>query len=189
MSGADGSQGWVEAGFDALAQGGVDRVRVEVLAERLGVTKGGFYRRFRDRPALLAAMLETWAEGRIAAIRQQTELDGATPRERLRSLIRLFSERLNAQGLSSSWRSGGGPAATPRPQRSRVGAMRLEAVASLYAQLGYGPQEARPRAGDLRLHLPGRACLLPEASAGENATRDGRLRRCSRGRLGRQHRG
>jgi AcrR family transcriptional regulator len=40
-------------------------VRVEVLAQMLGVTKGGFYRRFRDRPALLAAMLDTWAEGRM----------------------------------------------------------------------------------------------------------------------------
>ena len=33
----------------------------------LGVTKGGFYRRFKDRRALLDALLETWSAGRIAA--------------------------------------------------------------------------------------------------------------------------
>ena len=40
---------WIEAGFAELARSGVEGVRVEVLAKNLGVTKGGFYRRFRDR--------------------------------------------------------------------------------------------------------------------------------------------
>ena len=39
-----------------------------MLAKNLGVTKGGFYRRFRDRAALLEAMLQNWSAGRIAAI-------------------------------------------------------------------------------------------------------------------------
>jgi len=67
---ADSSKGdvWVAAGFAELARSGVDGVRVEVLAKNLGVTKGGFYRRFRDRAALLDAMLQSWSAGRIAAI-------------------------------------------------------------------------------------------------------------------------
>ncbi|MFX6226184.1 helix-turn-helix domain-containing protein, partial [Acinetobacter baumannii] len=48
---------WTEAGFAELARSGIEGVRVEVLAKNLGVTKGGFYRRFRDRAALLEAML------------------------------------------------------------------------------------------------------------------------------------
>src|SRR5258706_15650495 len=101
MSGTDGSQDWISAALDVLAEGGVDGVRVEVLAERLGVTKGGFYRRYRDRRALLDAMLGAWVEGRIAAIHRQTELsEGEAPAERLHGMIRLFAERLNAQGLS-----------------------------------------------------------------------------------------
>src|SRR3954468_1186776 len=101
MSGAESSQDWVAPGLETLAEGGVDGVRVEVVAQRLGVTKGGFYRRYRDRRALLDAMLEAWVEGRIAAIQSQTELGaGEQPAERLREIIRLFAERLNAQGLS-----------------------------------------------------------------------------------------
>jgi AcrR family transcriptional regulator len=62
----DLSQDWVAAGLAEMARGGgIDNVRVEVLAERLGVTKGGFYRRFKDRRALLDSMLETWRDGRI----------------------------------------------------------------------------------------------------------------------------
>ncbi|MGO2520060.1 MAG: TetR/AcrR family transcriptional regulator [Microbacterium sp.] len=53
-------EGWVEEGLTALATGGPDAVRVEALAKRLGVTKGGFYGQFSDRDALLEAMLDTW---------------------------------------------------------------------------------------------------------------------------------
>ena len=48
---------WIEAGLAELARSGVEGVRVEVLAKNLGVTKGGFYRRFRDRAALLDGIL------------------------------------------------------------------------------------------------------------------------------------
>jgi AcrR family transcriptional regulator len=51
---------WIEEGLRALAAGGPDAVRIEVLAKRLGVTKGGFYGFFSDREALLAAMLDAW---------------------------------------------------------------------------------------------------------------------------------
>ena len=71
-----------------------------MLAKNLGVTKGGFYRRFRDRAALLEAMLASWSAGRIAAIEAQTSLDGVTARERLRALIRLYSERMNTDAMA-----------------------------------------------------------------------------------------
>jgi AcrR family transcriptional regulator len=67
------TQAWIEAGLKELANSGVGGVRVEVLAQRLGVTKGGFYRRFKDRRALLNAVLDEWARGRIAAINRVRE--------------------------------------------------------------------------------------------------------------------
>ena len=51
---------WLAAAKAALAESGVDAVRVEPLAHRLGITKGTFYWHFRDRPALPAALLEEW---------------------------------------------------------------------------------------------------------------------------------
>src|SRR5258705_1456112 len=94
------SESWIEAGLEEIARTGVEGVRVEVLAKSLGVTKGGFYRRFRDRAALLEAMLQNWSEGRIAAIEKHTSLDGATARERLKALIALYSERMNTEGMA-----------------------------------------------------------------------------------------
>src|SRR2546421_12612715 len=90
---------WLEAGLAELARSGAEGVRVEVLAKNLGVTKGGFYRRFRDRAALLEAMLSSWSAGRIASIEAQTSLDGVTARERLRAIIKLYSERMNTDAM------------------------------------------------------------------------------------------
>src|SRR6201997_5756062 len=91
---------WIKAGFAELAKTGVDGVRVEVLAKNLGVTKGGFYRRFKDRAALLDGILGTWSAGRIASIEKQTSLDGASARDRLTAVIRLYAERMNTAGMA-----------------------------------------------------------------------------------------
>src|ERR1700759_4294687 len=91
---------WIEAGLAEMARHGIDGVRVEVLAKNLGVTKGGFYRRFKDRAALLDGILGTWSAGRIASIEKQTSLDGATARDRLTALIELYAERMNTEGMA-----------------------------------------------------------------------------------------
>ena len=91
---------WIEAGLAEMARGGIDGVRVEVLAKNLGVTKGGFYRRFRDRAALLEGILDTWSAGRIASIEKQTSLDGATAHDRLTAVIALYAERMNTAGMA-----------------------------------------------------------------------------------------
>jgi len=72
---------WVEEGLRVLADGGPDAVRVEALAKRLGVTKGGFYGHFADRDALLSTMLDTWereaADQVVDRVRQD---EGGDPR-------------------------------------------------------------------------------------------------------------
>src|SRR3954451_22926826 len=128
------SESWIEAGLAEIARTGVEGVRVEVLAKNLGVTKGGFYRRFRDRAALLDGMRQTWSKGRIAAIEKQTSLDGASARERLRALIALYSERMNTEGMAvelaiRQWARSDGVAATAV---AGVDAARLQNVGQLY---------------------------------------------------------
>jgi AcrR family transcriptional regulator len=77
-------ESWVEAGLEALATGGPDAVRVEVLAKQLGVTKGGFYGYVADRDALLAAMLDVWERESTDEVLDQVEREGGDPRDRIR---------------------------------------------------------------------------------------------------------
>ncbi|MBC2874554.1 MULTISPECIES: TetR/AcrR family transcriptional regulator [Streptomyces] len=75
---------WIEAGLEALASGGVDSVRVEVLAKAMGVTKGGFYGYFADREALLTAMLDTWERESVDDVIVRVEREGGDVRDRVR---------------------------------------------------------------------------------------------------------
>jgi AcrR family transcriptional regulator len=82
---------WVEEGLRALAVGGPDSVRVESLAQALGVTKGGFYGYFSDRRALLEEMLDTWERRVIDEVIEHVEGEGGNARTRLRRLFTLAS--------------------------------------------------------------------------------------------------
>jgi AcrR family transcriptional regulator len=67
---------WIEEGLRALAAGGPDAVRVEALAKKLRVTRGGFYGFFADRDALLAAMLDRWEQESIDEVIDRVEREG-----------------------------------------------------------------------------------------------------------------
>ncbi|HEV2791423.1 MAG TPA: helix-turn-helix domain-containing protein [Solirubrobacterales bacterium] len=80
---------WVEEGLRALAAGGPDAVRVEALAQALGVTKGGFYWHFENRRALLEEMLDRWERESVAEAIEQVEGGGGDTRSKLRRLFAL----------------------------------------------------------------------------------------------------
>jgi AcrR family transcriptional regulator len=165
MSDEIDTQDWVEAGLKELASSGVGGVRVEVLAQRLGVTKGGFYRRFKDRRALLNAVLDEWARGRISAINRLWEqTQGQTPRERLSSVARHYTERLSVQGIAielaiRQWARTDSAAVTAC---ASVDEARLKVAGQLYRDLGFSPAESRQRAILLYSFLFGQSLLFVE---------------------------
>jgi AcrR family transcriptional regulator len=155
---------WVAAAFDALADGGIDAVRVEPLAKALGITKGSFYWHFADRRALLDAMLDAWMQGRVAAIREQAPLRGA-PTAVLRQLADLYTRNANARGLAIELairalaRSDDGAAKAVRG----VDRERLQQVGDLFAALGWAHGEAQGRAVLFYSYLFGQSLLDPQA--------------------------
>src|SRR5829696_5760780 len=80
---------WVEAGLRALAAGGPDAVRIEALAQALGVTRGGFYWHFDDRRALLEEILDTWERASVDEVIERIESEGGDARAKLRRLSTL----------------------------------------------------------------------------------------------------
>jgi AcrR family transcriptional regulator len=82
---------WIDEGLRALAGGGPDAVRIEPLAQALGVSKGGFYWHFDDRRALLEEMLDAWERTSIDEAIEHVESEGGDARARLRRLFELAS--------------------------------------------------------------------------------------------------
>jgi AcrR family transcriptional regulator len=75
---------WIEAGLQALAAGGPDAVRIEPLAQTLGVTRGGFYWYFEDRGAFLDEMLDVWERKSTDEALARVESEGGDARDKVR---------------------------------------------------------------------------------------------------------
>ena len=75
---------WIDAGLGALAAGGPDAVRIEPLAQALGVTRGGFYWHFEDRGTFLEALLDAWERRSTDEVLERVEGEGGDPREKVR---------------------------------------------------------------------------------------------------------
>jgi AcrR family transcriptional regulator len=97
---------WIEQGLRALGIGGPDAVRVEKLAQALGVTKGGFYWHFDSRDALLDEMLDAWERVVIDEVIERVESGGGDGRAKLRRLFALagsIPEMLNVELAIRDW--------------------------------------------------------------------------------------
>jgi AcrR family transcriptional regulator len=154
---------WIEAALETLADGGIEAVRVEPLAEALAVTKGSFYWHFTDRRALLDAVLAQWAAGRIAAIREQVAGPEA-PKVLLLRLADLYTRHANVKGLAielairSFARTDDGAAKAVRA----VDTERLTHVTRLFGGLGWSLLDAQARAVLFYSYLFGQSLLDAE---------------------------
>jgi AcrR family transcriptional regulator len=75
---------WIEAGLQALAAGGPDAVRVDLLAKALGVTRGGFYWHFASRQVFLDALLDAWEHRSTDDVLSRVEEEGGDARAKVR---------------------------------------------------------------------------------------------------------
>lgn len=127
---------WVDAGLRALAEGGPDAVRVEALADSLGVTKGGFYGQFANRDELLREMLDSWSAAVVDEVIEAVERGGGDARAKLARLFdiaRAGGEELLAVELAVRDWARRSPAAAARLRR--VDERRMAYMRSLFGEL------------------------------------------------------
>ncbi|TLW94549.1 TetR/AcrR family transcriptional regulator [Saccharomonospora piscinae] len=140
---------WIEEGLRALAQGGPEAVRIEVLAQALGVSKGGFYGHFPNREALLTEMLDLWEREVTDAIIDQVDSDGGDGRSRLRRLFTLVAEAGTDSVLSATtdlavrdWARRDDAVAR---RLRRVDNQRMDYLRSVYASFCPDPEDVEVR--------------------------------------------
>jgi len=135
---------WIEAGLEALAQGGPDAVRVELLAAELGVTKGGFYGYFDGRPALLTEMLDEWERRCTKEIIAQVDAEGGDAAERIQRAGQLtFSEDLHRMDLAvRAWARHDQSVAT---RLRRIDNERMEFLRKMFGTFISNPDEIEAR--------------------------------------------
>lgn len=159
---------WLSAGLEALRKGGVGAVRVERLAGDVGVTKGSFYHHFRDRGALLDAVIGYWSSEMTDAEFERIQ----TLRGGLAARLVALAEDVLEKGMG---RYDAAIRAWARMDRKKVAAAvaqvdrrRIKALAGFFEEGGFPPAEARTRARTFYTFLLGEPQVrAPAREAGE----------------------
>ncbi len=160
---------WLDAALQALASGGVDKVRVESLAKNLGVTKGSFYWHFKDREQFLDELLSFWAE-------QSTQTVIANPNYPTDSKerVRAVAEDIVRRDLGKmdphirSW--------TQYDKRrgkvvAKIDKMRFEFLRDLFLAAGFSITGASLRAQSLYRYVLGEQFISVRESMGQRVQR------------------
>jgi len=142
-------------------------VRVERLADGVGVTKGSFYHHFRDRGALLEALLDYWS-------REMTDAEFArleTLRGGLAQRLLALAEDVLEKGMGRydpairAWARHDRKVAAAVAQVDR---RRVKALAGFFEEGGFSTAEARIRARTFYTFLLGEPQVrAPARDAGE----------------------
>ncbi len=139
-----GKDDWTRAALEVIAVEGVVGVKVESLADRLGITKGSFYWHFANRHDLIEGALELWY--RLATAEVIERLDRIDdPERRLRAL---FAESFGdvVDGPIDALLVGQADDPLVGPTVIRVTAERLEFLTRTYRDLGLPRERAAARA-------------------------------------------
>jgi len=126
-----------------LGEKGLDGVRIEPLARRLGVTKGSFYWHFKGRQELIEALLDYWFSLWDDEI-SNDRLVQSNPVDRIWVLFENVIGRLS-RGQTVSLRMlshSDGDVARRIEERDR---QRLAFLIDQLQELGFSPKEARVR--------------------------------------------
>lgn len=136
---------WIEEGLRALGIGGPDAVRIEKLAQTLGVTKGGFYWHFDGREALLDEMLEAWERLVIDEVIERVEAGGGDARAKLKRLSALAGSRREFMQIELAIRDWARREAKVAERLKRIDNRRMDYMRSLFGAFCADPDEVEVR--------------------------------------------
>ena len=143
---------WLEAAYQLLVEGGIDNVRILSLAKMLKLSRTSFYWFFKDREALLDALLLLWQEKNTSALLGQSQLHAASLAE---ATLNLFDCWLNNNHFDSQLehaiRSWGVQSPTVAQALTEADTMRMEAIKHMFIRHGSEPLVADVRSRALYL--------------------------------------
>jgi AcrR family transcriptional regulator len=140
---------WIVAATEMLVDQGIDAVRIDVLAKRMGMTRGSFYWHFKSREDLLRSVLQAWREWSTRGLTSRLESASADPREQLRDVLSLpFRGRAAARAarIELAIRAWARRDALARQFVDESDASRIAYAAQIFSSLGFSAEEARHRA-------------------------------------------
>lgn len=138
---------WLEAARQALLDGGVEAVKIQPLAARLQLSRTSFYWFYRDRQAILDALLQDWEHTNTGAIVAATEAYADTSAEAVLNLISVFMEGGTFDSrLDFAIRSWAHQDDGVMVRVNAADQRRLEAICAMFERCGFDAPQADVRA-------------------------------------------
>ena len=138
-------QDWIKAGFEILKSKGISGVKVETMARKLGVSKGGFYGYFLNREAFLQAMLDSWEDMHSTQIIEYINRLTGDLTNKLQNLLYMVDDDKYDATESSMYYWATNDASAERVVM-RVVSERLAFLTNLFIEEGFSQEEAENRA-------------------------------------------
>ena len=163
---------WIEAALDTLISEGVEQVKVLVIAEKLSCARSSFYWYFKNRAALLDALLDHWQSSNAKSVIAKSRLRAPTINKALINVFEcwvdenLFDTRLDFAIRDWARRSG----AVRRAVDISDGYI-LDALAQMFVRYGYAVPEAETRARIVYYTQIGYNTMDPQETMAERMTR------------------
>jgi AcrR family transcriptional regulator len=167
-------ESWIDAATEVLAYQGIDRVRVDLLAQQLGVTRGSFYWHFRDREDLLRRVLRAWHELATEQLTVRLEHARTDALEQLRDVVSLpFRGRSaeRAARIELAIRAWARRDEMARHAVDEADASRIGYIAQIFSSLGFAIAEARSRAFLLYSYVVAESQMPNQGTTAQRAAR------------------
>lgn len=156
-------EGWLEAGYRALIDSGIDAVKILPLARRLKLSRTSFYWFFDSREELLEALLERWEQTNTRAFVDATEAYAETAGESVLNLMAMFirGDRFDA-GFEFAVRSWALQSGDTMRRVRLADETRMEALRAMLRRFGYEGVDADVRARTIYLVQIGYISMQPD---------------------------
>ena len=140
-------EAWLTAAYDALTGSGVEAVKIMPLAKGLGVSRTSFYWHFKDREALLEAIIQQWEDKNTGNLVARTQAYASTVFEAIFNLFDCWlDEALFDSRLDLAIRNWARNDADLQIRLDQADARRESAMAQMLQRFGYEQEAALVRA-------------------------------------------
>jgi len=149
------TEDWIAVARDTLIKEGIAGIKIDRLARKSNVTRGGFYYRFSNLQGLLDALIDDWRATNTKPILDALYGPG-TPAERYWALIRLWLEERDFNpDYDTAVRAWSRVSPKVADAVHEIDDARVEALRKLFRDAGYDEDEALIRARISYFHQVG----------------------------------
>lgn len=158
---------WVDEGMLVLAEQGIDGIRIDRIAIRLGLTKGSFHHHFHGMSDYRTTLLDRYERDSAAAITTtKSQLAGLPPKDALMTLPRHIEFDARLEAGMRGWAFQDDEA---RAVLERVDASRLNTLVDLWRDVVPDRKRAETAATIPYLIMVGATVALPTPAESEMA--------------------